>query len=309
VAIERDHLVQEIAVMRSQASVVANDALLQRLYGRHPYGQGTPDPETVAKVKPAALRTLHAQRVRPRGSLLVLVGDLDLDRTLADVEAGFGSWADAGSAGSLPSPEVANPRPILLLDRPGAVQTTMRLAGRGVMRTEPTFPALILATTVFGGSFTSRLNDNIRERRGFTYGAHARVEQRRAGAQITVAADVGREVTAASLVETTYELGRMASSPIEQQELDAARTYLQGTLALGIQTQSGLTSYLSTIVGSGLDVDYLRDYPKALQQVTVDDVLAASQAYLAPTKLTTVLVGDAAVVADAVRPLAEVELG
>ena len=309
VSIEREHLVQEIAVMRSQASVVANDALLRRLYGRHPYGQGTPDPEAVAKVGPAALRTLHGDRVRPRGSLLVLVGDLDLDRTVADVEAGFGDWSDSGAAGSLPSPDIANPRPILLLDRPGAVQTTIRMAGRALLRTDPTFPALMLATTVFGGSFTSRLNDNIRERRGFTYGAHARVEQRRAAAQITVAADVGRDVTAASLVETAYELGRMASTPIEQHELDAARTYLQGTLALGIQTQAGLTSYLSTIVGSGVEVDYLRDYPKALEQVTVEDVLAASQTYLAPTNLTTVLVGDAAVVAGAVRPLADIELG
>ena len=149
---------------------------------------------------------------------------------------------------------------------------------------------------MFGGYFTSRLNDNIREQKGYTYGAHARVEHRRTAAQLGISADVGRDVTAASLVEIAYELGRMIALPVGQAELDAARRYLQGTLAMGIQTQSGLTAYLATLVGAGLPVEYLRDYPVALDRVTVDDVMAASRRFLSPLALTTVLVGDAATV-------------
>lgn len=307
VTIERERVVQEIALLRSQPGVVASDALVRRLFGAHPYGRGTPDPGAVAKVQAPALRRLHASRVLPGGSLLVLVGDLDLDATLADVSAAFGDWPAGGAQGSLATPVMATPSPFLLVDRPGAVQTNIRMGGAAVARTDPAYPALALAVTVFGGSFTSRLNDNIRETKGYTYGAHSRVDQRRAAAQLTISADVGREVTAASLVEIAYELGRMASLPVEQGELDAARRYLQGTLAMGIQTQAGLTTYLATLASSGLDVEYLRNYPTALESITVADVLEASRRYLSPVALTTVLVGDAAVVGPAVTPLASIE--
>ncbi len=309
VAIERDRVVQEIALLRSQPGVVAADALIARLYGDHAYGRGTPDPEVVGAVQPGALRRLHDGRIRPEGSLLVLVGDLDLRATEDDVQRVFGEWAAGGAGPRLRPPKVATPPSFQLVDRPGAVQTNIRLGGAGIPRSDPGYPALALAVTVFSGYFTSRLNDNIRERRGYTYGAHSRVDHRRVASQVTVLTDVGRDVTAPALVEIAYELGRMVSLPVTQPELDAARRYLQGTLAMSIQTQAGLTTYLATLVSAGLPVSFLRDYPAALQRATVEDVLEASRAHLAPAGLTTVLVGDAATVGPAVAPLGPVELG
>jgi predicted Zn-dependent peptidase len=309
VAIERERVVQEIALLRSQPGVVASDALVRRLYGNHAYGQGTPDPEAVSAVRPAALRALHDARVRPGHALLVIVGDVDVNRTIEDVEAAFGPWEAGEAHRQLRPPRTSTPSPVLLLDRPGAVQSNIRMGGRALSRTDPQYPALALAVTVFGGYFTSRLNDNIREQKGYTYGAHSRVEHRKATAQLTVAADVGRDVTAASLVEITYELGRMVALPVGQGELDAARRYVQGTLAMGIQTQAGLASFIATLVSAGLALEYLRDYPAALEKVTVDDVLDAARRFLTPTGLTTVVVGDAAAVATSLEALAEVERG
>jgi len=308
VAIERERVVQEIALLRSQPGVVAHDALVARLYGHHPYGRGTPDPEAVSRVRPAVLRRLHADRVRPAGSLLVLAGDLDHERTLADVQESFGGWERGPAHGELAPPTVSTPASILLVDRPGAVQTNIRIGGAAIPRSDPQYPALALAVTVFGGYFTSRLNDNIREQKGYTYGAHSRVEHRRVAAQLSISADVGRDVTAPSLVEIAYELGRMVSLPVTQPELDAARRYLQGTLAMGIQTQAGLSTYLTTLISAGLPVQYLRDYPAALDKVSIDAVLEAAREHLAPLHLTTVLVGDAASVAPAVAALGEVQL-
>jgi len=309
VAIERERVVQEIALLRSQPGVVAGDALVRRLYGTHAYGQGTPDPEAVASVRPAALRALHDGRVRPGHAVMVIVGDVDVSRTIEDVEAAFGQWQAGGAFRELGRPKVATPSSLLLVDRPGAVQSNIRIGGRALPRSDPEYAALALAVTVFGGYFTSRLNDNIREQKGYTYGAHSRVEHRKAMAQLTVAADVGRDVTAASLVEVTYELGRMVSLPVEQAELDAARRYLQGTMAMGVQTQAGLASFIATLVSAGLGVEYLRDYPAALEKVTVDDVLDVSRRFLAPHALTTVVVGDASAVGPALRALGEVERG
>ncbi len=309
VAIERDRVVQEIALLRSQPGVVASDALLRRLYGNHAYGQGTPDPDAVSAVRPSALRALHDSRVRPGHAVLVIVGDVDVHRAIDDVEEAFGPWAPGEAFRELRKPRVTTPSPVLLVDRPGAVQSNIRIGGRALPRSDPQYPALALAVTVFGGYFTSRLNDNIREQKGYTYGAHSRVEHRKATAQLTVAADVGRDVTAASLVEIGYELGRMVALPVGQGELDAARRYVQGTLAMGIQTQAGLASFIATVVSAGLGVEYLREYPAALEKVTVDQVLEAAQRYLTPTGLTTVVVGDAAAVGPSVRALAEVERG
>ena len=309
VAIERDRAVQEIALLRSQPGVVAGDALVRRLYGSHAYGQGTPDADAVAAVRPAVLRGLHDARVRPGHALLVIVCDVDVRRTIEDVEAAFGPWEEGGAFRGVRPPKVTTPSSVLLVDRPGAVQSNIRVGGRALPRSDPQYAALALAVTVFGGYFTSRLNDNIREQKGYTYGAHARVEHRKGGAQLTVAADVGRDVTAASVVEIAYELGRMVSLPVAQAELDAARRYLQGTLAMGVQTQSGLASFIASLVSAGLTVDYVREYPAALEKVTVDDVLEVSRRFLSPLGLTTVVVGDAAVVAPSLRALAEVERG
>jgi predicted Zn-dependent peptidase len=203
---------------------------------------------------------------------------------------------------------VTTPSSLWLVDRPGAVQTNIRLGGPALPRTDPDHPALALAVTVMGGYFTSRLNDNIREQKGYTYGAQARLEHRRLSSQLGVSADVGRDVTAASLVEIAYELGRMVSLPVTQPELDAARRYVQGTLAMGIQTQAGLTSYLATLVSAGLPVTYLRDYPAALDHVTVEQVLEAARRFLGPVQLTTALVGDAATVAPTLEALGTVEI-
>jgi zinc protease len=308
VAIERDRVVQDILMARSQPTVIAREAVARRLFGDHPYGDGVPDPADVERVLPAALRRAHKSTLLPPGSVLVLVGDLPPAKAIADVEAAFGTWPGKGRYRSLPAPGPLSPGPTLIVDRPGAVQTNIRLAGRAIPRTHPDYPALALANTVFGGYFTSRLVDNIRERRGYTYSPRSSVDHRQAVSTFAVSADVGTEVTAAALLEIRYELGRMVATKIEQVELDAARRYLQGTLAMSIQTQSGLTGYLSVLTASGLGVDYLREFPARLEHVTVDHVADAARRYLAPRGLITVLVGDAAAIRPTVEAFDEVEL-
>ncbi|MHB8664651.1 MAG: M16 family metallopeptidase [Acidimicrobiales bacterium] len=307
VEIERDRVVQEIALLRSQPGSIASDALVRRMYGTHPYGWGTPDADAVAGVGAATLRRLHRQRVLPGESVLVLVGDLDAERAIADIDAAFAGWGTGPVRRAVRVPSVDTPAAVLLVDRPGAVQTTIRLGGPAISRHDAAYPALALAVTVFSGYFTSRLNDNIREQKGYTYGAHSRIEQRRAAAQITISTDVGREVTAPALVEIDHELGRMVASVVEQEELDAARRYLQGSLSMGVQTQAGLCAYLAMLVSSGLPVTYLRDYPAALENVTVDAVRDAACRFLAPRSLARVLVGDAATVAPTIAPLYDIE--
>ncbi|MGZ6826335.1 MAG: M16 family metallopeptidase [Mycobacteriales bacterium] len=304
---ERDRLVQELAIHRSSAGVQAREALMSRMYGEHPYALDLPSAADVQEVRPKHLRALHAARIAPAGAVLTLVGDLSPARATAMVAEALAGWTTVTKAVPVPPAPAQVGRTALLLDRPGAVQTTMRFGGAAPARTDPGFAAAMLANLVFGGYFSSRWVSNIREDKGYTYSPHAGIDHPSAGSRLTAGADVATGVTAPALLETLYELGRIATVPVEQGELDMARRYAIGTLALSTASQAGLAGLLSQLSANGLGVEWLRDYPRQLEAVTVEDVLEAGARWFSPTVLTPVLVGDTAVVADSLRALVPLE--
>jgi len=305
---ERDRLVQELAIHRSSAGVVAREALLHRMYAGHPYGTDLPAAKQVQDVKAKQLRSLHAELVAPGGSLLTVVGDLTPEKATALVQQALSGWTAKGSGRPARAVPDQAGRTALLIDRPGAVQTTIRLGGQAPSRTDPDHAAFTLANLAFGGYFSSRWVANIREDKGYTYSPHSGVEHPPAGSRLVAGADVATAVTAPALLETLYELGRIATVPVGQAELDQARRYATGSLALSTASQAGLASTLSQLAGAGLGVEWLRDHPRALAAVTVEDVLAAAARWLAPARLTPVLVGDTASVEGPLRALVDLEL-
>ncbi|SCL13416.1 M16 family metallopeptidase [Micromonospora inyonensis] len=307
VATERAHTVDRIEMAQSQPAHLARVALLKRLYGRHPYAVQTPGPGQLRAVRPAALRTLHAERVHPTGAVLVLVGDVQPERALDAAERALGGWRGDGRPVELPPTPPLQPGPVRLVDRPGSVQSSLRIALPAVTRTHPDHAALQLANLVFGGYFSSRWVENIREDKGYTYGPHSVVEHSAAGSVLVAGADVATEVTGAALLETTYELGRLASLPPGGEELEQARRYALGSLQLGMATQAGLASLTSAYAGSGLRLDFLAEHAARLAKATVDDVAEAAARYLAPAGAVTVVLGDAERIAPGLAVLGPVE--
>ncbi|BCJ60398.1 M16 family metallopeptidase [Micromonospora endophytica] len=307
VGVERDRLVDGIQVARSQPAHLARTALLKRIYGRHPYAVQTPDPEQVRAVRPGALRSLHAQRVRPAGAVLVLVGDVRPERALDAAEKALGGWQGDGHRGDLPPAPPLAPGPLLLVDRPGSVQSSLRVALPAVPRTHPEHAALQLANLIFGGYFSSRWVENIREDKGYTYGPHSLVEHSVAGSVLVAAAEVATEVTGPALLETTYELGRLATVPPRPEELEQARQYALGTLQLGVSTQAGLASVVSAYAGSGLRLDFLPEHESRLAKASAEDVAEAAARYLAPARAVTVVLGDAERITPSLAALTPIE--
>jgi predicted Zn-dependent peptidase len=263
----------------------------------------------VAGITAADLRRYYTSRVTARDGLLILVGDLRPAKALDAVEAALGPWTGATKVPRLPGLPVIEPGPIVLVDRPGAAQSNIRIGGPSLTRRDEGLPALLLANMIFGGYFSSRLVENIREHKGYTYSPRSWIDHLPLGSLLTVAADVGTDVTAPALLETRYELGRMATLPVSAEELDGARRYLIGTTALSTQTQSGLAEYLVALSSAGLGLDYLRDLPKRLEKVTVDEVRDTAAEYLAPARLPTVVLGDAKVIRSSLETLDMVEDG
>jgi len=307
VGTERERLADRIQIAFSQPAQLVRRALLRRIYGSHPYAVETPEPSEVRAVESPAVRALHAERVLPAGSVLVLVGNVDPAATLDLVENALGGWAPTGSAHRTPAVPPLTAGPLLLVDRPGSVQSSLRVALPALPRAHPDYAAFQLANLVFGGYFSSRLVENIREDKGYTYSPHSSVDHSAAGSVTLVSADVATEVTAPALLEIEYELGRIATLPPTAEELEQARQYAIGTLALSVSSQAGLAGMLTALAGTGLDLGWLAEHPIRLAKVTLEEVAAAAAGHLAPSGGVTVVLGDADVVAGPLGALGPVE--
>ncbi|HEV2088327.1 MAG TPA: pitrilysin family protein, partial [Cryptosporangiaceae bacterium] len=293
VATERARLADRIQMALSQPSHAVRRALLRRVYGDHPYGVETPDPDEVRAVGVDALRELHAAGLLPAGSVLIVVGDVEPAVALDQVETAMSRWVATGVPTATPPVPPLATGPLVLVDRAGSVQSSLRLALPAVPRADPGYPALQLANLVFGGYFSSRLVENIREDKGYTYSPHSGIDHSSAGSIIVVSADVATEVTAPSLIEIGYELGRIATLAPNAEELEQARQYAIGTLALSVASQAGLAGMLAALAGTGLGLPWLAEHPGRLAKVTADEVFEAASIYLAPARAVTVVLGDA----------------
>ncbi|MGY1682197.1 M16 family metallopeptidase [Geodermatophilus sp. SYSU D01176] len=305
---ERARVAERISIARSQPGIIARTALAARRYGAHPYAEQLPATELVNAVRSQALRKLHRERVLPAGSTLVLVGDLDPGAAVDAVGTALAGWTGEGTAVAAPPVPQLPPGPLQVVDRPGAVQSNLRLGGPAPSRTDPDLPAVRLANMVYGGYFSSRLVENIRERRGYSYSPRSSVDHLAAASSFLVEADVATEVTGPAFLETWYELGRMALAPVGEEELDAARRYVLGSMALSTATHAGLASTLSALAGSGLPPQWLAEHQQALARVTVEEVQEAARRVLRPAGLTAVVVGDAGQVADELHAFGPVEV-
>ncbi|MGM1058871.1 M16 family metallopeptidase [Saccharothrix sp. Mg75] len=305
---ERARLVERIRLARSQPNVIAREALQRHLYGDHPYAKEMPEADEVAEVTRDDVKALHEAAVLPRGSVLVVVGDLAPDAAVRAVEGALGGWTGEGTAVSLSPLPVVHGGDVVLVHRPGAVQSQIRLAGRGLERTDERYPALQLANLVYGGFFSSRLVENIREDKGYTYSARSHPEFTPGGATLMVDADTASEVTAAALLETRYELAKLGLVPPTESEVDTARRYAVGSLLTATSSQGGLASFLVNLAGLGLGVEWFTGHPERLAAVTVEQVAEAALEFFAPTAFTGVLVGDADLLAPQLRALGGVSL-
>jgi predicted Zn-dependent peptidase len=223
------------------------------------------------------------------------------------VQKALGGWqADREATGLQPLPPIAGGQ-LALVHRAGAVQSQLRLSAQALPRTDPGYPALQLANLIFGGFFSSRWVENIREDKGYTYGPHSVVEHSIAGSSLILSAEVATDVTGPALLETWYELGRISTVVPGEDELEQARQYALGSLLLGMSTQAGLAGLASTYAGYGLRLDFLARHAAALASASRDAVAAAAGTYLAPTRGVTVVLGDAGLVESSLGRLSPVD--
>lgn len=236
----------------------------------------------------------HAEHFLPGGAAIVVAGDLAPEPAIELLEARFGDWA--GAAAPLREVPVAprtRERQVVIINRPGAPQSEIRVGHLGVARsTEDYFPLLVM-NAILGGTFSSRLNLNLRERHGFTYGASSGFSMRRRPGSFMVSTAVQTEVTAPAVREILRELDAIRDAPVRDAELHDARNYLAGVFPLCLQTTDGIASRLAELVVYDLPDDYFDTYAARILAVDVEEVQRAAQQHVRPAELAIVVVGDA----------------
>jgi predicted Zn-dependent peptidase len=263
-------------------------------YGRPLHG----DPASVAAVTTDDVAEFHAAWLKRPGVLLV-AGDLDR----LDLDA-LGAAAFAGSGGALLTPDepldvpIRSGRRVILVDRPGSVQSTLRLGHRAPHRANPDYVTMSLASTVLGGAFTSRLNHLIREVKGYTYGIRSDFAMTRRFGRFGVSTSVQTAVTVPALTDTIGEIALLGLDGVREDELAVARTWRAGQLTVDMQTPAAIAGALATLVIHGLPDDYYATLRQQLLDATVAEVSAAAAKHLHPQGLTVVIEGDAALIRD-----------
>lgn len=292
---ERRQLIEGLRIERTTPGFLAGERLRRVLFGAHPYGTISPTEEQVASYTLEQLKEFYQRYYRPQNALLVMVGDFSPEKMLAQIEKAFGSWQGTPGEGA-PNPALpeVQGRRVYLVHLPGSVQTQLLIGNRAITRTHPDWLRLTLANSIYGGAFNSRLVMNIREDKGYTYSPRSGAHPLRQHGYFSIGAAVRNDVVAAALTEIFYEIDRMRTTPVGEEELDDARNYLTGVFSLGLATQDGLAGQLATATLEKLPDDYLETYRERVLKLTAADVLDAARKYFDSANAQVVIVGDRA---------------
>jgi zinc protease len=317
---QRQQMLSALRVSYDDADYIADVVFDRLVYGFHPYGRpaaGTP--ESIGRITREDLLAFHGAYFAPNNAILAIVGDVALDEAFAGAERAFGDWPRNDAVKVEPPPDPPAPtRRVVVIDRPGAVQTEIRVGHIAVPRRHRDYMALNLATKILGGEGSNRLHRVLRSERGLTYGASADLETLKFAGDLIAKTDTRSDATGEVLRLVVEEFWRLQRDRVMTGELQGAQDYLAGSFPLTIETPSAIALQVLNALFFGLDLNDLQTFRQRVNAVTPDDIQRVSRAYLKPDRLSIVLVGDASTFASQLRgagfpqfelvPLSELDL-
>lgn len=292
----RDQRLAAIEQRKMDPASIAADVARRLFYADGaPYGRALSGTvESVTRFGPQAAHGFAEAYYRPGGAGLVMAGDVDPGQCRELAERHFGAWTGKveASEACLAEPR-SRDRRVVVVHRPEAVQSEIRLGHVGQPRSSPDYFPLMVLNTILGGAFTSRLNLNLRERNGFTYGVRSRFSFRRGAGPWSIATAVGTEVTADAVREAVFEVETLLSEGPTDEEVEAARDYIAGVFPLRFETTGQIASHIAEILIYDLPADYQATYRDRVRGVTRDEALEAARRCIRPEEMTVVVAGDA----------------
>lgn len=290
----RRNTIEHLKFQRSQPPFLANEQAARLIYGKHPYATISSKASDIERLDRDSLVKAHRQNFVPNNAMFIAVGAVDRDELVAELEEQFKDW----TAGEITKSEFAalperSTRTLTIVDRPGSAQSNIVIANRAIDRSDPDYFPVIVMNQVLGAGASSRVFMNLREEKGYTYGAYTRLNTKRLAGDIEATAEVRNDVTGDSLKEFFYELERIRTDKVADEELADAKSFLTGVFPIRAETQEGLTNLIVNQHLYGLPDDYLQTYRANIDAVTVEDVQRVAQTYIRPDEMAIVIVGDA----------------
>lgn len=290
----RPQLLSSMQVSYDDADYLADVVFDRLVYGFHPYGKpsaGTP--QSAAAITRDDLVTFHRTHYVPSNAILAIVGDITAEEAFAGAEKVFGAWTPAASPAQAFTEAPQPTKRVVVVDKPGSVQTEIRVGHLGVSRNHPDYMALNLAIRILGGEGANRLYGVLRSDRGLTYSASADMEALKDTGAFVAETDTRTEATGESLRLIVDEFWRLQREQVGSRELQSAQDYMAGSFPLTIETPAAIAMQVLNQLFYGLDLAELESFRERVYAVTPDDIQRVARDYLRPDRLSIVLVGDA----------------
>lgn len=290
----KQNSIEGLKYQRSQPDFLADEKMSKAIYGSHPYGINSPTEDDLKNLTKEQLIKQHTKLFVPNNAILIVVGDVESKHLVKEIEDNLGKW-EQGEVETPEFPEfpIHSDRRLIIVDRPGSTQSNIVLSNQAINRNHPDYFPVLVMNQILGAGASSRLFMNLREEKGYTYGAYSRVYAKRLGGSFEATSEVRTSVTADSLKEFFYELNRIRDEKVSEEELKDAKNYLTGVFPIRAETQTGLTGLIVAQQLYDLPEDYLETYRGKINQVTLEEIEHVANKYISPEKLTMVIVGDA----------------
>ena len=295
----RELSLHRLLQLRDQPGAVADRAFLKLLYGGNPYGHASIGTEAALRSMAIdEVRAFHARALGPAAATIIAVGDCEHDGFRRLVEAAFAGWSGAAPSENQAGVGVAHPPKLGLVSRPGAPQSELRIGHVSVARNTPDYHALIAANMVLGGQFVSRINLNLRENKGFTYGARTSFDFRRRPGPFSLQVGVHTAVTRRAIEEALEEIRAIRGPrPISADELALGVAAMTRGYARNFETADQVARGVAQIALYNLPDTYFAEFVPRMEAVTAAEATRVAEQYLHPDRLTTLVVGDADAIA------------
>ena len=302
--LKKDYI-RNLSMAKAEPGQLAQEKFLQILYPDHPYGRLFPSEEMLTNFTLEQVKNFYSKNYGSARASIYVVGRFDQPNIEKAIKSSFSSW----QKGSEPFHQIPSPvsqRKIYLVDRPQAPQSTIYMGLPVIDPTHADYFPLQVTNMMLGGYFSSRITSNIREDKGYTYGPNSSITNNYRNAYWVQVADVGTEVTGASIKEIFYEIDRLQDEAVPEEELKSAQNYMAGIFVLRNSSRAGILNQLSFIDFHGLPADYLTRYVKNIYVVTPEDIQRMAGTYLKDQEMSIVIVGDKQKVPQQVKSFAEI---
>ncbi|HEY0426971.1 MAG TPA: pitrilysin family protein [Pyrinomonadaceae bacterium] len=301
----KQNTIENLKFQRSQPNFLADEQISRILFGEHPYHVASPTPADIDSITREKLIDLHAKRFIPNVATFIVVGNIGKDEILQQIKDIFDGWQKGSvEENEFPAPAERTETTLTIVDRPGSAQSNIVVSNLAINRNNDDYFAFLVMNQVLGAGASSRLFMNLREEKGYTYGAYSSIDARRLAGSFEATSEVRTTVTGDSLKEFFYELNRIRDEKVSEEELTDAKNFLTGVFPIRAETQEGLTNLIVSQQLYNLPEDYLQTYREKINEITLEDVERVAKKYITPEKIAVVIVGDAENVLEQVKSYA-----